>query len=235
ANNSGLAVATGRYLLFLNPDTELIDNALRKTLDCFEDHPEVGAIGCKMLNGDEEVDYQCAKNMPTIANLIFEPYVSLLFPGRMKSFVMRDWYHRDNREVELLSGAYLAVRREVYEQVGLLDDSMFMYVEDVDYCMRIRKAGWKLFYLADATIIHYGGQNTKQNQHALQAENVRNLRKFFTKYRSRLYGCTFELLVIFEYTAKYFLLRLLRTWRPKYRRAGIEQYRNVVLELLRTP
>jgi GT2 family glycosyltransferase len=235
ANNRGLAMANGHYLVLLNPDTKLTENTFRRIIDSFAQHPEVGAIGCKLVNGEGEIDFQCAKNMPTIGNHIFEPYVAKVFPGLMKSFVMRDWDHLDSREVELLSGACLAIRREVYGRVGQLDAAMFMYVEDVEYCHRIRQAGWKLFYLSDTSIIHYGGESTKQNKHALQAENVRNLRKFFSKYRSPLYGYIFELLVILEYGVKYVLLLLLKGWRPQCRHEDIQQYRHVVVELLRHP
>ena len=233
ANNTGLAQAKGRYLLFLNPDTKLTENTFQKITTTFETNIDIGAIGCKLINGDGKLDYQCAKNLPTISNHIFEPYVAKIFPNLMKSFILRNWDHESNREVELLSGACLAIRREVYNQISGFTTNMFMYVEDVDYCYRIRMAGWKLFYLAETEIIHYGGQSTIQHGQPLQAENIRNLRKFFTKYRSGIYGYSYEILALLENTIKYPLLIILNRWLQKYSDEDIQKHRRIVVDLLR--
>lgn len=166
ANNIALAKARGRYILLINPDTVVQEDTLTTMIDFFEERPNVGAAGCKILNPDGSLQLACRRSFPS-------PWVSFaktmglssLFP-KSKLFGRYNLTYLDPdeiHEVDALSGSFMMVRREVYEQVGGLDENFFMYGEDLDWCYRIQKAGWKIFYVPLTQIIHYKGESAKRS------------------------------------------------------------------------
>lgn len=158
ANNQAIRQTQSKYVLMLNPDTVLHPDALRLMHDYMEAHPQVGAVGPKILRGDGTIQYECAHNLPTLWTLVKHVfYISQLFPqSRWLGGVEQSWWdHQDTRAVEGLSGACMMIRRTALEQVGLLDEQMPMYLEDIDLCAKLGRAGWSLVYVANAQIIHY--------------------------------------------------------------------------------
>lgn len=166
ANNAALARARGDYMLLINPDTLVQEDTIDVMIDTFENDPGIGMAGCKILNPDGSLQLACRRGFPT-------PWVaftkisglSLLFPGS-KLFAKYNVTYRDpdeSYEVDAISGSFMMIRRAVYEQVGGLDETYFMYGEDLDWCYRIRKAGWKIRYVADTKIIHYKGESTRRS------------------------------------------------------------------------
>lgn len=175
ANNLGLKKAKGKHFLLINPDTLVQEDTLRVMLKFFEDNPDVGLAGCKILNPDGSFQLPCRRSFPT-------PWVALtkmsglsaLFPrtrlfGRYNlTYLSPD----ETYEIDAVSGSFMMLRREAYEEVGGLDEDFFMYGEDLDWCYRIQKAGWKNYYVHSTKIIHYKGESTKRS-------NLDEIRTFY--------------------------------------------------------
>jgi GT2 family glycosyltransferase len=162
ANNIGIAAATGRYVLLLNSDTVVLDRAIEKTIDYADAHPGVAVIGCRALNPDYSLQNTCFM-FPSILNLVlFSAYLYRLFPkSRFFGRELMTWWLRDDpREVEVVTGCYMLVRKEAIDDVGLMDERFFMYYEETDWCLRFRAKGWKNQFTPDAEIIHIGGAST---------------------------------------------------------------------------
>ncbi len=165
ANNQALRLAEGEYVLLLNPDTVLQDDTIEKCLAFMDQHPEAGALGIRMLDGKGKFLPESKRGFPTPWNSFCKMFgLSALFP-KVKLF---GGYHlsyldeHQNHEVDILSGAFMLIRRNVLEEVGLLDEDYFMYGEDIDLSYRIQKAGYKNYYFAESSIIHYKGESTKK-------------------------------------------------------------------------
>ncbi|HTR81289.1 MAG TPA: glycosyltransferase, partial [Bacteroidota bacterium] len=166
ANNQALALAAGKYLLLLNPDTIVQEDTFRVLIGFFESNPDVGMAGCKILNPDGTLQLACRRSFPT-------PWVALTKVSGLSSvFGSTKLFGRynltylnpdENYEVDAISGSCMMVRRDVYTTVGGLDENFFMYGEDLDWCYRVQKEGWKVFYVADTKIIHYKGESTRRS------------------------------------------------------------------------
>ena len=186
ANNQGLAASHGRFLLLLNPDTQVVGDALRTMVRFAEAHPQIGVLGPQLLYPDGRLQ-PSRRRFPTFATALVE------------STIVQEWWH-DNRilrhyymadvpaadsdqvqQVDWLVGACLLVRREAYEQVGGLDEGFFMYSEELDWCRRIKEAGWEIVYFPEATVIHHEGKSSEQVVPArhihFQGSKVRYFRK----------------------------------------------------------
>jgi hypothetical protein len=166
ANNLALQRARGKYFLLINPDTLVQEDTLRVMIRFFEENRDVGLAGCKILNPDGSFQLACRRSFPT-------PWVgftkmsglSALFPhSRLFGKYNLTYLSPDETyELDAVSGSFMMVRREVYEQVGGLDEEFFMYGEDLDWCYRIQQAGWKNCYVHSTQIIHYKGESTKRS------------------------------------------------------------------------
>ncbi|MDT8301034.1 MAG: glycosyltransferase family 2 protein [Sedimentisphaerales bacterium] len=166
ANNQGIAKARGRYVLLLNSDTIILDKAVEKTISFADTHPEAAVVGCRVLNQDRTLQPTCFM-FPSILNMLLSStYLYKLFPknkffGRER---MTWWNRNDIREVDVVTGCFMLVRREAIEQVGLMDERFFMYAEETDWCYHFKKAGWKIIFTPAGEIIHLGGQSSRQKQ-----------------------------------------------------------------------
>jgi GT2 family glycosyltransferase len=205
ANNQGLEAAQGRYVLLLNSDTLVLDGALDKMVRFAEAHPEAAAAACRVLNPDRTWQPTCFLFPSALNLLIAALYLNKLFPrsrlwGRER---MTWWDGLDSRAVEVVTGCFILVRREAIEQVGVLDESYFMYGEEADWCYRFRKAGWKVLFTPDARIVHLGGVSSAQVKGPMCLQLRASLLLFLRKHRgpvSYVAGCAFVSL--------FFLLRL---------------------------
>lgn len=205
ANNQAIKVAEGRYVLLLNSDTIVLDNAIAKTVKFADEHPETAVVGCKILNSDGTLQRACFM-YPSLLNMFLSAtYLYKIFP-KSKFFgreYMTWWNYDDVREVETICGCFSLVRNEVIKQVGLMDECYFLYSDDTDWCYRFRKNGWKIMFTSSAQIIHYGGQNTKQmaRKFRWQLEGSRLI--FMKIHRGKLTFLAARLL-----TALFLLLRI---------------------------
>jgi N-acetylglucosaminyl-diphospho-decaprenol L-rhamnosyltransferase len=162
ANNLGFRHSTGRYVLFLNPDTRLVSPAIDIMLAQSEALEDAGIMGCKLLNTDLTVQSSCIQTFPTILNQALDA-----------DFLRRRWPHSrlwgtsplvsdsgTPTKVEVISGACMMIRRDVFEQVGMFSEEYFMYAEDLDLCRKVVRAGYNNYYIGAATIIHHGGKSS---------------------------------------------------------------------------
>jgi GT2 family glycosyltransferase/lipopolysaccharide/colanic/teichoic acid biosynthesis glycosyltransferase len=166
ANNVGLKQARGKYILLINPDTLVQEDTLQVMIRFFEENRDVGLAGCKVMNPDGTFQLACRRSFPAPwAAFTKMTGLSALFPGsRLFGRYNLTYLSPDETyEIDALSGSFMMVRREAYEQVGGLDEDFFMYGEDLDWCYRIQRAGWRNYYVHSTQIIHYKGESTKRS------------------------------------------------------------------------
>jgi N-acetylglucosaminyl-diphospho-decaprenol L-rhamnosyltransferase len=182
ANNQGIVVAKGRYVLLLNPDTEVVSDALAMLVTFADAHPDVAIVGPQLLNPDGTVQ-SSRRRLPTLLTAVFES--TWLEPWAPRHLL--EHYRVSDRpddmvqDVDWITGAAMLARREAIEEVGLLDEGFFMYSEELDWCRRFREAGWRVVYLPAAQIIHHVGKSSEQVTAArhihFQTSKVRYFRK----------------------------------------------------------
>ncbi len=184
-NNSGVAVAQGRYLFLLNPDTVLQSKALSQMLSHMDSHPQVGVVGPKLLWPDGSVQ-SSRRHFPTVGSLFWEStLLGQWFPQNkhIHQYHLVDTSPDHVQAVDWLVGAALFIRREAWQQIGPIDENFFMYFEETDWCSRCVKAGWEIHYLPKAQITHYEGKSSEQVVAArtvrFQRSKLRYTRKYF--------------------------------------------------------
>ena len=185
-NNLGAQEAQGRYLLILNPDTEVVGDALERMVAYLDEHPTVGGVGPQLLYPDGSVQPSC-RRFPRLATAFLEgtPFSRRWFPNNRfeRMYYMADCPHDRIQAVDWVVGAALMVRRETWNEVGPLDDQFFMYSEELDWCHRCRGAGWEIHYLPLAQVIHRhkgsAGQIPATTRVRLNRSRVLYFRKYF--------------------------------------------------------
>ena len=188
-NNDGIAAAAGRHVMILNPDTLVLGNALSVMVAYADAHPGAGALGPQLLNPDGSVQ-SSRRRFPTLVTALFEStWLQSLAPrGVLNHYYLLDRADDATQEVDWLTGACLLVRRQVIQQVGGLDERFFMYSEELDWCRRIRQAGWQIVYLPSARVVHYVAKSSDQvvaQRHIyFQSSKVR----YFRKHHGELAG-----------------------------------------------
>lgn len=198
-NNLALARAAGRYVLVLNPDTVVPPGAIRRLLDFAEAHPRCAAVSPRQVGADGRIQKEAAVNLPTLWNTFCDlTLLSKLFP-RSRFFASRTlghWSHEDDREVPAVAGSATLLRRAALDQVGPWDPTMF-YAEDMDLCLRLRRAGWSIAYLGSAAIVHYGGGSTRQTGQPGRYRRIgyQSFWLFLRKHRSRAAAAAMALMV----------------------------------------
>jgi len=193
ANNQGIRESSGRYALLLNPDTEVLPGALQTLMTFIEEHPRVGAVGPMVLNPDMTFQTSCDP-LPTLRR---EFWRLMLLDRFWTRSVYREetWDPTVAHPVEVIQGNCLLIRREALTDVGWLDESFFMYTEEVDFCYRLLKGGWSLYWVPMARIIHYGGQSTRQVAKEMFLELQRSKVLFFRKTRGKWGGVVYKLIL----------------------------------------
>ena len=164
ANNKGIKRAKGDYVLILNPDTVVQEDTFKTLIKFLDEHPEAGAASCKVLNADGTLQLACRRSTPT--PLVVLPKIlglSTLFP-KSKLLAKYNLTYLDEdevSEVDAVSGSFVMVRKTVIEEIGLFDEDFFMFGEDLDWFFRMRKAGYKIYYVPYTKIIHYKGESIR--------------------------------------------------------------------------
>lgn len=165
ANNQAILKAQGEYVLLLNPDTVVEEETFSKCLQFMDAHPDAGALGIKMMDGKGNYLPESKRGLPTPWVAFYKIFgLSSIFPNS-KKFARYYMGHLDknfNHEVEILAGAFMLMRKTTLDETGLLDETFFMYGEDIDLSYRITQSGYKNYYFADSSIIHYKGESTKK-------------------------------------------------------------------------
>lgn len=189
ANNKGISVANGRYILLLNSDTVVQPDTLEKMLDLMDSNSYIGASGCKVVLPDGTLDKACKRSIPTPVSAFYHYLgISKLFPNNRKFGAYNLTYvHEDEiSEVGAIVGAFMLVRKKVIDEIGVLSEDYFMYAEDIDWCYRIKKAGWKIVYYPKAQITHYKRASSKKAKLATTFHFYKSMIIFYNKFhRSR--------------------------------------------------
>lgn len=181
ARNQGLSIAKGKYLLLLDVDTFVHKNAIEKMMEIMERDGKIGLCGPKLFRRNGEMEYSC-REFPTIMSKFYRQLPANLQDIFLKKEELRDWPHDSLREVGYVIGACQLIRKTALEDVGLLDSRMFYGVEEIDFCLRLWKKGWKVVYNPESVVMHvWQGLSRKKLLHRLQLEHIKSLILYFYK------------------------------------------------------
>ena len=205
AANLGLRRSIGRYLMILNSDTVVLPDSFGKIVGLMDAHSDVGAVGCRLLNPDGSLQRSHFGRFPNLWSVFCQYfylsqyfYMRRLFTKRWK-FPKDTVYEQDFAgpiEVEHLNGSCITVRAETANQVGLLDEDYFLIFEETDWCYRIRKAGWKIYYFPNASIIHYWGQSSNLLVDRGLINTYKSQQIFFGKHYGRFSVLLLALIIV---------------------------------------
>jgi GT2 family glycosyltransferase len=197
ANNQGIASSDARYVLLLNSDAFVKENAIDYMVAFMDEHPDAGMGGCKLLYEDGRLQPSCA-TFPTLAT---EFYIALgldkLFPKSQVfgKYLMTDWDYNTQREVDVIMGAFMLVRKAAIDRVGAMDDNFFMYSEEVDWCYRFKQAGWKIYFTPEVETVHIWGGSSR----IIKVESLIRLYRarvqFFRKHYGRLTAFLYKIIL----------------------------------------
>lgn len=166
ANNQAMRIAKGEYVLLLNPDTVVEEDTFSKCIEFMDTHPDAGGMGVEMLDGKGKFLPESKRGLPTPSVAFYKIFgLSSLFPKSKKFGKYHLGYlpQNETNEIEILSGAFMLMRKTVLDKIGLLDEDFFMYGEDIDLSYRIILGGYKNYYFPKTRIIHYKGESTKKS------------------------------------------------------------------------
>ena len=186
ANNQGIQTAAGKFLLLLNPDTILYDNTIDTMLRFAQTSQKTGIVGCKVINRDNRLQWDSCGSFLNPTNLCFKEF-GLEKLGQyfhpLDNRLMRYWKRDSSRLVDWISGVCMLINRSLIEQIGLLDEQYFSYMEDMDYCRLAVKEGWQVYFLHNVSIFHNIGGSWKQQSsrhlHTALVSEKRYLKKFY--------------------------------------------------------
>jgi N-acetylglucosaminyl-diphospho-decaprenol L-rhamnosyltransferase len=231
-NNQGIAAATGRYVLVLNPDTEIVGDALDCLIDYMEAESQAGAVGPMLLNPDRSIQ-PSRRRFPTVLVGFFE---STWLQGVLPRSVLRRYYMDDVpakivQEVDWLNGACTLFRREVFDRVGVYDEAtFFMYSEELDLCRRIKQAGWRIAYLPDAQVIHYEGKSSEQVVAARHIRFNTSKVRYYRKWHGRVVAGALRWWLLSQYAGQIGLesIKSIAGHRRGLRRQRVGVYKQVI-------
>ena len=204
AANKAAAFATGKYLLFINPDCELIGEGLEKIADFYVEKDaavKAGALGVQILNGDGSIQYSCR----AFPKLEFQLYDALFLSGLFRrsrkygAYFMTWWDHLHTMEVDWISGAFLFISKEVFNDAGHFCEQYFMYSEDTELCLKLKKKGYTNYYYADYQVRHLDGAVASRNMSLREAQVWKSRKIYFAKNLGWFHGQLLSFLY-FKYT-----------------------------------
>jgi O-antigen biosynthesis protein len=213
ANNQAIREATGEYILLLNPDTIVEDDTLKKSVEFLDLHADAGGLGVKMIDGKGKFLPESKRGLPSPSVAFYKiSGLSYLFPkSRIFNKYHLGYLDKDKtHEVDVLAGAFMMLRKTVLDRIGLLDESFFMYGEDIDMSYRITQAGFKNYYYPEARIIHYKGESTKKNSLNYVFMFYNAMVVFAKKHYSRENARSFSILINIAIYLRAFLSILTR-------------------------
>jgi N-acetylglucosaminyl-diphospho-decaprenol L-rhamnosyltransferase len=238
ANNQAMRNADGRYMLLLNPDTEVFPGAIDALIRFMDAHPNAWAAGPALLNGDR-TPQRTGVRFPAIWNLFVESlFLDRVFPGTRLFGSHRELYADPAvpRQVDYLQGSCLIVRKEAIERIGVLDEDFFMYFEETDWCYRMKQAGGEVWYVPDARVIHYGGGVVGHYDERRLVHFYSGLTMFYRKHHSYGEQAIVSTIVAFRAMLRWAIWSTIGLIRPGLRdraRSSARGYRRVLSEVLR--
>jgi GT2 family glycosyltransferase len=188
-NNIGIREAKGRYVVIMNPDIVVLDGALDCLVDYMDEHSDVGMVGPQLMNPDRSIQYSCYQYPTPMIPVYRRTPLGKLKSGKqaIREYVMQDWDHATEREVDWLLGACIMMRKDMLDKVGLFDEQFFLYLEDTDLCRRAWEAGWRVVYNPAAQLVHYhkresAGGVLKSLRNKVTRIHIYSGIKYFRKY-----------------------------------------------------
>lgn len=221
ANNLALEKARGEYLLLLNSDTRVERGALGALVDFVEGHPRIGAAGPMLLNADGSLQLSCGIVPSLRAEIAHKLLLHRLFPF----FKLAGWDHGSARSVGWVSGACLLIRRQALEEVGPLDPAIYMCCEDLEWCLRLSKGGWQIFYYPFSRVIHLEGQSIRRNLEEMLVVSQQSLFYLFQKHFGPGQLFILRLLTLIEMGLRSALWSALFVCFPARRAEGLQRLR----------
>ena len=229
ANNQGIEIATGKFILLLNSDTLLNENSITPVLEFMRKNPDVGICGCKHLNEDGTLQPSCF-HFPSILTLIWDlTLLSRIFPKNrlFGRYAMTYWDYNNTKEVDRVMGSFLMANRIFIEKVGTLDENFFIYEEETDWCYRAKKAGFKVCFFHEATIIHFGGKATKDT--FFRVEGIRSMHKFYKKHYGRIQNIALDIIMPVNFILRLLSWTFLNFFKPSdAKRKNINDIRQIL-------
>lgn len=182
-NNQALKDIDSDYALLLNSDTVVWENTLQDIYEYMENNPDVGACGCRVRLENGELDKACKRTFPNVKNSFFRLFH---IPNRSKddNYNLTDLPDDEVYEIDCLTGAFMFIRKAALDEAGLLDETFFMYGEDIDLCYRIKQAGWKIVYYGKSSITHLKGASSKKQKSKLIYEFYRAMYVYYKKHHA---------------------------------------------------
>jgi len=234
ANNQAIQRCTGKYILLLNPDTLVTSGALQALADFLDQHPEAGAAGARILNPDGSLQIS-SHPRPTLSRELWRLFhLDRLSP--YAEYPLTKWETNQAQEVDALMGACLLLRSDVLGQVGFLDEDYFIYSEEVDLCYRIQRAGWRLFWVPQAEVVHFGGQSTQQAPTEMFLNLYHGKIKYFHKHNGWAAAQIYKLILMIAALSRLVLAPLIffeHSSRRQKHLTLVDHYRRLVLALPR--
>ena len=184
----------GAYYVLVNSDVRLLPGCLEIVHQRMTANPEIGILGCRIIGPDDRVQPSC-RRFPGLGYQFLEASgLSRLFPrnGILNAYKMGDFKHDHSREVDQVMGAFFLIKDQVIREIGFLDPAFFMYYEEVDYCLRAREAGFRVFFEAEAAVRHLGGGSSRMVKVATIRRTMRSMRHYFKKHHG---GWTYLFLI----------------------------------------
>jgi GT2 family glycosyltransferase len=228
ANNQAIRQADGEYVALLNSDAEVRSGALQSLLDFMASHPRAGALGPRLLNPDGSLQPSCHPMLTPgreAWRLFFLDWI-----WRRATYAMHRWSPDAQRQVDVIKGACLLLRREALTKVGLLDEAYFMYTEEVDLCWRLAQAGWQRWWVPQAEVIHHEAQSTRQVAEDMFLQLYHSKVYFYRKFGGEHRARRFKRFVQIAYCPRLAFAALVGLVSPSFAsRAGT--YRRLLFEL----
>lgn len=204
ANNIGIAQSSGRYLGLINSDVKVLKDCITRLVDECEKRPRVGMVGPRVTGGDGKLQRSC-RGFPTLWNTLCRALALDSVFRRWSLFTghtLAHWAQDSTRPVDILSGCFWLVRREALAEVGLLDESFFMYGEDMDWCRRFWNRGWEVLFVSEAEAVHYGGGSSSNAPVRFYIEMQRADLQYWRKHHSRTAAACFFLISCLRLTLR---------------------------------
>ena len=207
ANNQAYEKASGRYFLILNSDTIVKPEALETMVRFMDSHPEAAALGPRLIYEDGSLQPSC-RAFPDLLTAFFQmSYLEKIFPKNkfIGKYLMGYWNHDDLREVDQPMGACLMFRKKALEEVGILDEQFFMYFEEVDLCFRIKKSGWKIYFIPDAQVIHLENKSSDMVWDKAHIYFFESMVKYFRKNLGNLKTFILKIIILKGIFIRFFI------------------------------
>lgn len=221
ANNQGMKIANGDYVLLLNSDTVIIDpGVFRPWIEFMDSRPDVAMSGCRLLFPDRTHQVGDAGFRPAFGTMLAHNlFLNRLFPHHLKGLFVSFREPPGRMEVDWITGADVLCRRSLLPEVGMLDESIFFYAEDIEWGSRVRTFGHKVYYLSDLTIVHLQGATTKNYPEKFSGQDLKNMRRIYARFNPERSLLVFDLIMALGFALRSSAYACMWWQEPEFRNA----------------